>query len=95
VPPRPNFTGMKRNGDNLILSGTSEASEEVLDIHVVLTQKDRVPAPASIRVTRIGTFWDAVIPAEKFVPGPAVAFGVETRAVNATTTTWVEQVTIP
>jgi hypothetical protein len=95
MAPRPSFTGVKRSGDNLILSGTSQAPEEVLDIHVVLTQKDRVPAPAAIRVTRIGTFWDAVIPAEKFEPGPAVAFGVEVRDVNATTTTWVEQVSIP
>jgi hypothetical protein len=95
MAPRPSFTTVKRNGDNLILSGTSQAPEEVLDIHVVLTQKDSVPAPAAVRVTRIGTFWDAVIPAEKFVPGPAVAFGVEVRGVNATTTTWAEQVNIP
>jgi hypothetical protein len=95
MPPRPSFTGVKRDGDNLVLSGTSQASEEIVHIHVILMQTDHVPAPATIRVTRIGDFWNAEIPAEKFVSGPAVAFGVEVRGVNATTTTWGEQVSIP
>jgi hypothetical protein len=93
--PRPSFTGVERDGDDLIVSGTSPGFEEILDIRVILTQNDKVESPASVRVTRIGTFWNAVFPAKQYEKGPAVAFGVETRGVNATTTTWVEQVSIP
>jgi hypothetical protein len=95
MAPRPSFTGVQRRGDDVIVSGTSPGFEEVLDIHVILTQNDKVESPAAVRVTRIGTIWNAVFPAEKFEPGPAVAFGVEVRGINATTTTWVEQVSIP
>jgi hypothetical protein len=36
-----------------------------------------------------------VFPAALFAPGPVVAFGIEMRNVNSTTTTWAELLTIP
>jgi hypothetical protein len=99
MPPRPNFTGVARKDQNLILSGASEGFEGIRDIHVILTQDNKIQAEdgikGAIRVTRIGTTWSAIVPAAGFVKGPAVAFGVETRDTEPTTTAWAEEVTIP
>ena|SRR5215210_4075138 len=90
---RPNFTGVERTGDIVRVSGQSaEPFGEIFDIQVVLAQDGRMARKA---VGRLGSVWDVELPSEGFVAGPAVAFGVETRTENLTTTTWAQPVEIP
>jgi hypothetical protein len=91
---RPNFLGVQRKDDTLIVSGKSEETHEILEIRVSLSQQDRA-APEPVRVTKIGDPWEAVFPAADFAAGPVVAFGIEMRNVNSTTTTWAELLDIP
>jgi hypothetical protein len=91
---RPNFLGVERKDDTLIVSGKSEEIDEILEIRVSLSQLDR-DAPQPVRVTKIGDPWEAVFPAAALATGPVVAFGIEMRNVNSTTTTWAELLTIP
>jgi hypothetical protein len=90
---RPNFTGIDRTEDNVLLHGESpQPGEDILDIRVFLAQEGRV---ARARVPTVGLKWDVDVPAADFVAGPAVAFGVETRRENLTTITWSETMNIP
>ena len=45
-------------------------------------------------VQRLAATWRADLPADGFEPGPALAFGVETRTKPFQTATWSETVTI-
>ena len=96
MPAKPNFEEVKLFGDVVRVGGKSDEVDDIVDIRVVLVQQDKMD-PASIEgggVEKVTTLWQAALPSEGFGAGPAVAFGVETRRENFTTTTWVEQVNI-
>jgi hypothetical protein len=95
---RPNFTGVARKDANLIVSGESPDFDEVTSIRVILSQENKIEGGASVvtgSAPRVGSTWNVVVAGAPFVAGKAVAFGVETRSVNAQTTTWAEVVDIP
>jgi hypothetical protein len=95
---RPNFTGVARKDANLIVSGESDDFDEVTSIRVILSQENKIEGGSSIvtgAAPRVGSTWNVVVKGAPFVGGKAVAFGVETRSVNAQTTTWAEVVDIP
>jgi hypothetical protein len=91
---KPNFTGVHRDGEAVIVSGTSDADsvDDIVDIRVVLAQGDRVQRAV---VDTIGADWNTGVPGDGFAAGPATAFGIETRRENATTITWAQPVDIP
>ena|SRR5215211_724934 len=98
---RPNFTGAQITQDTVQVFGTSDTSDppgnDLLDIRVVLTQAQGEGDPPRIAtgsVAELSDAWQADLPSEGFAPGIAVAFGVETRRTNATTTTWTESLEI-
>jgi hypothetical protein len=93
MPARPNFTGVQLTGDTVQVSGTSDPDDpdDIVDIRVILAQEGRM---ARGSVATVGSAWQADVPSEGFAPGPAVAFGVETRRTNVTTITWAEPVEI-
>lgn len=97
---RPNFTDVTIDGDDVRVGGTSDEddTEDILDIRVTLVQGERVGAGSVDKVTSV---WRALVPVAdpagqgaNFAPGPAVAFGVETRRKHSTTTTWAQPLTI-
>jgi hypothetical protein len=102
MPARPSFTSVQLTNGTLQVLGISDTSEppgnDILDIRVVLTQpaaaQGEPPRIASGSVAELSPAWQANLPAQGFAPGPAVAFGVETRRTNAKTTTWVEPIEI-
>jgi hypothetical protein len=91
---KPNFTGIARDGTNLVVSGTSDASSvaDILSIHVTLAQGETIERAL---VKRVGASWTVPIPAGGFEDGPAVVFGVEARRENATTITWSQALEVP
>jgi hypothetical protein len=103
---RPNFTGAQLVGDKVRVAGVSdeEDTEDILDIRVTLVQGDRIASESRVAsggVTRVTSVWNVPFPVTDpeakggdFRPGPAVAFGVETRRTNFTTITWAETLTI-
>jgi hypothetical protein len=97
---RPNFDRVDRDGTDLLVVGTSDPVDpgDILGIRVTLAQGGKAEA-SNLHVTEsIGkkdASWTATLPAEGFVAGPAVAFGVEIRHGRATTTTWAQPVEIP
>ena len=96
MPAKPNFEEVKLFGDVVRVGGRSDEVDDIVDIRVVLVQQEQM-APARIAgggVEKVTTLWQAALPSADFRAGPAVAFGVETRRENFTTTTWTEQVTI-
>jgi hypothetical protein len=88
------FSGLHRGDGTLVLTGQSDPDPpgDILDIRVILAQGERI-APAT--VDDLSESWNVHVPAEGFVPGPAVAFGIETRRANATTVTWAQPFDIP
>jgi hypothetical protein len=97
MPGKPNFTGAQMADDIVQVFGTSdpEDSDDILDIRVVLTQEGQAgPRIASGSVAELSPAWQADLPSEGFSAGTAVAFGVETRRTNVTTTTWANPVEI-
>jgi hypothetical protein len=97
---RPNFTDVQLAGDTVRVFGTSDPDDpdDILDIRVILAQEGRAGGEsariAGGSVVQLGSAWRAEVPSEGFAPGPAVAFGVETRRKNVTTITWAEPVEI-
>jgi hypothetical protein len=89
---RPNFTGVHRDGDTLIVSGTSDEVEDIVDIRVVVSQGARIEHAV---VDSIIGDWTARMPAGGFAAGPAVVFGIETHSGNATTITWSQPLDVP
>lgn len=102
MPGKPNFTGAQLSGGTLQVFGTSDTSDppgnDLLDIRVVVTQEAQAegdpPRIASGSVAELSAAWQADLPSEGFARRTAVAFGVETRRTNATTTTWTESLEI-
>lgn len=88
------FSSLRRGDGTIVLSGQSDPDPpgDILDIRVILAQGERI-APASVE--NPSESWNVDVPAEGFVSGPAVAFGIETRRVNATTITWAQPFDIP
>lgn len=85
---RPNFTGASRSGDRVVVTGQSpDPVADVLAIHVVLSQDGTIARGV---VDQIGPGWRVELPAAGFEDGPVTAFGVESRADNATTVTWAQ-----
>ena len=90
---KPNFTGVHRTGDTVVVSGASaDPADDILDIRVILAQGHRIERAV---VTVVGSAWNVEMPSAGFVPGAATAFGVETRHEDFTTVTWVQPVDIP
>ena len=91
---KPNFTGVHRTGDTLVVSGISdpEPAGDIVEVRVILAQGERLDSAV---VAGVGRAWNVEIPSDGFVAGPARAFGVETRREESTTFTWAEQVDIP
>jgi hypothetical protein len=91
---KPNFTGIGRDGTDLVVSGASDPGSiaDILSIHVTIAQGATIERAL---VERIGASWNLRIPAQGFDDGPAVVFGVEARRENATTTTWSQALNIP
>jgi hypothetical protein len=99
MPGKPNFTGAQLTQDAVQVFGSSDPDDpnDILDIRVVLTQEGQAPGGtqiASASVAELSPEWQADISPEGFTNGPAVAFGVETRRTNVTTTTWAEPIEI-
>ena len=91
---KPNFTGVRRDGDELIVSGASDPNDlpDILEIRVVLTQGDTIATP--VTAGTIGATWNVNVPGDGFGDGTAVAFGIETHRENATTITWSQALNI-
>jgi hypothetical protein len=90
----PNFTGVSRRDDVVVVAGKSaDPAEDVLDITVSLRQGDRMETASVGRVG--GASWEVGIPAAGFAAAPAVLLGVEMRRENATTVTWTQTFDIP
>jgi hypothetical protein len=89
-----NFTSVRREDDDLVVSGASdpEPPDDILAVRVILAQGDRIEAAA---VADVGAVWSVHVPSGGFVAGPATAVGVETRREHSTTITWVQPVEIP
>ena len=85
---RPNFTGISRSGDSVVVTGQSpEPTSDILGVHVVLSQDGTIARGV---VDKIGPGWRVELPAAGFAGGSATAFGVESHADNATTVTWAQ-----
>jgi hypothetical protein len=85
---RPNFTGVSRSGDSVVVTGRSdEPTGDILAIHVVLSQDGTIARGV---VDPIGPGWRVELPAAGFDAGAVTAFGVEAHADNATTVTWAQ-----
>ena len=107
---KPNFTGATIKGDAVTVKGASDEddTDDIVSIHVTLVQGDRVAGgPLTIGgaaegvVLRVQSVWNVSLPVKDpekqggdLHPGPAAAFGVETRKTNATTITWAQSLTI-
>jgi hypothetical protein len=88
MPFRPNFTGVSRSDDKVVVTGQSdEPTGDILGIHVVLSQDGTIARGV---VEEIGPGWRVELPAAGFDRGAVTAFGVETHADNATTVTWAQ-----
>jgi hypothetical protein len=100
VSARPNFTDVLLDGPLVTVSGTSDPRDfaDILDIRVVLSQGAQAAGGPAAMVagpaTRVGSSWKVDLSSAGFVAGPAVAFGVESRRENFTTTTWAQPVNI-
>lgn len=92
---KPNFTDVRRDGHDLIVSGASDPDDvaDILEIRVVLTQGDKIATP--VAAGAIGASWNVSVPADGFDDGTAVAFGIETHREHATTITWSQALNIP
>ena len=90
---KPNFdTRVSRTDEAVILSGRSDAPDDILQIRVSLLQGGHIQHAS---VPKVGGSWNVGLDAAGFIAGPAAAFGVEIRRENATTITWTQMVEIP
>jgi hypothetical protein len=101
MPFRPNFTDAKIDGEDVRVEGVSDedSTDDILDIRVTLAQGDERIERGS--VGKVTSVWNVRVPvkdpsgqAADFGPGPVVAFGVETRRKDSTTTTWAQTLRI-
>ena len=89
---RPNFEDTARAiGDTVTLVGNTDGNPPPDHIQVFLEQGGHVE---SAGVKRLAPSWRADLPSEGFQPGPATAFGVETRLKPFEAFTWTQTVTI-
>ena len=91
---RPNFSGIARDGAELVVTGESDGDSvaDIVEIRVTLGQGAKVD---SARVRTVGASWTVRIPAGGFDDGAAVVFGVETHRENHTTITWSQSLDVP
>ena len=90
---RPNFTSARLAGGVIRINGTSDPdpADDIVAIRVVLSQGAQ---NSTADVRGFGENWNVDMPDAGFAPGPATAFGVESRRENATVTTWAQGVEI-
>ena len=99
MPARPNFHNARIDGGQVRVNGESpDDTADLIDIRVTLAQGARV---ASASVERVATPWEAVLDvtdpegeAPDFQTGDVVAIGIEYRAVNHTTISWAQPLSI-
>ena len=94
---RPNFTGISRDGDDLIVSGESDPDDfaDIVAIRVFLAQGAHSDG-SSVGFGKPSSAWTArFASATDFTAGPVTVSGVEMRNTNATTITWSQLLEIP
>jgi hypothetical protein len=98
---KPNFDAALQDDDTkaVTVSGTSDPSdfEDIVSIQVILAQGKTIgsgDAGIAHGGAKASSSWTAIIDEQGFVPGDAVAVGVERRLDNHTTTTWAQSLKI-
>jgi hypothetical protein len=102
---KPNFDNVfEIVGTDVVVKGHSDPDpaefSDILNIRVVLVQENttdggNVDLEKNRRDLQApDPDWSVNVAVGSFKPGPAVAFGVETRRTNFLTMTWTEPVTI-
>jgi len=90
---RPEFDEtVRRSGGTLTVVGRTGDDPPPAGIQVFLEQGASVVSGAAAQPLK--ATWRADLPADGFGPGPALAFGVETRTRPFQAITWSETVTI-
>jgi hypothetical protein len=94
---KPNFTGISRDGDDLVVSGESDPHDfaDIVSIRVFLSQGANSDG-SSVSFGKPNPSWTARFEsATDFTAGPVSISGVEMRDINATTITWSQLLEIP
>jgi hypothetical protein len=100
MPPRPNFTDVQLDGQNLKVFGQSheEDLDDIVQIQIFVTQEGQ-GAGGETKVANgfvpvASESWDAEFDANGVNAGSATAIGVETHSTPFTTISWVQSVEV-